>query len=195
MVSNSSTHTRNTSSSRGPPKEYPAIRSPSETATDTGTPKNDEEKPETLLDTHNRLIADILTRYRMIMMLATIQAEGERNNANPEAIAVAGLSMKMEFEGLYSSIKELLSLSRRMKELWIFGPLGRGDPNRKAKEEQIDKDAAEVSVLLSKLEGLSMKELAEKNGGTWEPLKEGESSQSTTAPAEAATSETLGRPT
>lgn len=34
------------------------------------------------------------------MMLATIQAEGERNNANPEAIAVTGISMKMEFDGL-----------------------------------------------------------------------------------------------
>jgi hypothetical protein len=34
------------------------------------------------------------------MMLATIQAEGERNNANPETIAVTGISMKLEFDGL-----------------------------------------------------------------------------------------------
>lgn len=54
------------------------------------------------LDTHNRLVADVLTRYRTLMMLATIQAEGERNNANPEAIAVTGISMKMEFDGLVS---------------------------------------------------------------------------------------------
>lgn len=54
----------------------------------------------TSLDTHNRLIADILTRYRTLMMLATVQAEGERNNANPETIAVTGISLKMEFDGL-----------------------------------------------------------------------------------------------
>lgn len=34
------------------------------------------------------------------MMLATVQAEGERNNANPEAMSVTGISMKMEFDGL-----------------------------------------------------------------------------------------------
>ncbi len=36
------------------------------------------------------------------MMLATVQAEDERNNANPETMAVAGISMKMEFDGLVS---------------------------------------------------------------------------------------------
>ncbi|KAG5978795.1 hypothetical protein E4U54_007016, partial [Claviceps lovelessii] len=49
---------------------------------------------------HNRLIADILTRYRTLMMLATVQAEGENNNATPETMAVTGISMRMEFEGL-----------------------------------------------------------------------------------------------
>ncbi|KEY72452.1 hypothetical protein S7711_10922, partial [Stachybotrys chartarum IBT 7711] len=52
------------------------------------------------LDLHNRLVADVLTRYRTLMMLATVQAEGGRNNASPEAISVAGISMKMEFDGL-----------------------------------------------------------------------------------------------
>lgn len=51
-------------------------------------------------DTHNRLIADILTRYRALMMLATNQAEGGRNNANPETVSVTGISMQTEFDGL-----------------------------------------------------------------------------------------------
>lgn len=55
-------------------------------------------------DTHDRLVADILTRYLELMKLATIQAEGERTNEKPEAIAVAGISMRMEFDGLVSSI-------------------------------------------------------------------------------------------
>ncbi|KAJ2967981.1 hypothetical protein NQ176_g9404 [Zarea fungicola] len=53
-----------------------------------------------LMETHNRHIAGILTHYRTLMMLATVQAEGEQENATPEAIAVAGISMKMEFDGL-----------------------------------------------------------------------------------------------
>lgn len=55
----------------------------------------------TRTDIHNRLVADILTRYRTLTMLATVQAEeGDRNNATPETMAVAGISMKMEFDGL-----------------------------------------------------------------------------------------------
>ena len=71
----------------------------------------------------------------------------------------------------YSSIKELLTLSRKIKELWVFGPLGKEDPDRKVKEAQIDEDVAKVSGLLDQIEATNMKELAGKFGGTWEPLK------------------------
>jgi hypothetical protein len=53
-------------------------------------------------DNHNRLVADILTRYRTLMMLATVQAEDEQNNATPETMTVNGISIKMEFDGLVS---------------------------------------------------------------------------------------------
>ncbi|PFH63212.1 hypothetical protein XA68_16651 [Ophiocordyceps unilateralis] len=121
-----------------------------------------------LMDIHNRLIADILTRYRTLMMLATVQAEGDRNNATPEAVAVAGISMKMEFDGLYSSIKELLALSRRIKELWVFGPLGDGDPGRKEKEAQVVRDVDRVSALLDGLDTSKLEALAVDQGGSWQ---------------------------
>ncbi|KAM0517493.1 hypothetical protein ACHAPE_005025 [Trichoderma viride] len=143
-----------------------------------------------LMDTHNRLIADILTRYRTLMMLATVQAEQDRNNANPEAMAVTGISIKMEFDGLYTSIKEFLTLSRKIKELWIFGPLGTEDQGRKAKEEQLDQDVSRVSQLLNQMEASKMENLAESNGGTWQPLvrEEMESMIVAAASAVAATS-------
>jgi hypothetical protein len=120
------------------------------------------EKPASnLMDTHNRLVADILTRYRTLMMLATIQAEGERNNANPETIAVTGISMKLEFDGLYSSIKELLTLSRKIKELWVFGPLSDG-----AQKEGVD--VSRVAELLGAMEARGMGALANGLGGEWE---------------------------
>lgn len=58
-----------------------------------------------------------------------------------------------------------------MKELWVFGPLGKNDPHRRAKEEQINTDVSEVSKLLGELDSFRMKTLAEENGGTWQPLR------------------------
>ncbi|CEJ82106.1 hypothetical protein VHEMI02194 [[Torrubiella] hemipterigena] len=128
-----------------------------------------------LMDTHNRLVADILTRYRSLMMLATNQAEGGRNNANPETVSVTGISMQMEFDGLNSSMKELLTLSRRIKELWVFGPLGQEDTDRKVQEDQIERDVAQVSGLLNTVDAMRMKALAEANGGQWSALTKEES--------------------
>lgn len=71
-------------------------------------------------DNHNRLVADILTRYRTLMMLATVQAEGERSNATPETMAVSGISMKMEFDGLVRKSPPFLpasSTAHRLLEL------------------------------------------------------------------------------
>ncbi|KAM0259842.1 hypothetical protein ACHAQJ_003086 [Trichoderma viride] len=142
------------------------------------------------MDTHNRLVADILTRYRTLMMLATVQAEQDRNNANPEAMAVTGISIKMEFDGMYTSIKEFLTLSRKIKELWIFGPLGTEDEDRKTKEEQLDQDVNRVSELLNQMEAAKMKNLAESHGGTWQPLVREEMESLITASAAAATATT-----
>lgn len=70
----------------------------------------------------------------------------------------------------FTSIKELLALCRKIKELWVFGPLGRGDPNARAKEDQIDRDVACVANLLNGREAAGLRELAERCGGTYEPL-------------------------
>lgn len=147
------------------------------------------------------------------MMLATVQAEQDRNNANPEAMAVTGISIKMEFDGMvrlafsnshfaetnqynqYTSIKEFLTLSRKIKELWVFGPLGTEDEDRKAKEDQLDQDVHRVSELLNQMEASKMKTLAESHGGTWQPLvrEEMESAIAAAAAAAAAAASASGR--
>ncbi|KAG6006712.1 hypothetical protein E4U54_000125, partial [Claviceps lovelessii] len=69
-----------------------------------------------------------------------------------------------------SSIKELLTLSRKIKELWVFGSLGQGNPEKRAVETQMDADVAQVAELMNGLEGRKMGELAARWGGTWEVL-------------------------
>lgn len=41
------------------------------------------------------------------MMLATNQAEADRNNATPESVSVAGISMQLEFDGLVRAPRAL----------------------------------------------------------------------------------------
>ncbi|KAF5661941.1 hypothetical protein FHETE_8221 [Fusarium heterosporum] len=159
----------------------------------------DSTAPTNLLDKHNKLIFEVLRSYRDLMNCATVQGM-ERNNQqdheaqvstlnfrDPETMAAAGIRTQRKFDQLYDNIKELLALSRTIKELWVFGPLDRADAHRKEKEEQIDRDVKEVASLLDDLDAISMRALAERNGGTWEP--QGEAASSTGAAAVATTAQ------
>ncbi|KAL2753014.1 hypothetical protein ACRALDRAFT_1072775 [Sodiomyces alcalophilus JCM 7366] len=130
------------------------------------------QESSNLLDTHNRLIADILARFRMLTMLATIQSEGESRNIDAQTIAVTGMSMQLEFEGLSTSVKDLLALSRRLKELWLFGRLGGEDEQAKAQAEQLDRDVVRCAELVNSIQAKRYASLASENGGSWEPLVE-----------------------
>lgn len=59
-----------------------------------------------------------------------------------------------------------------MKELWVFGPLNKEDPDQKAKEDQVERDVQRVAALLGDVEARNMKELAERNGGEWQPMRD-----------------------
>ncbi|TVY79828.1 hypothetical protein Focb16_v008472 [Fusarium oxysporum f. sp. cubense] len=140
---------------------------------DTSTPTN-------LMDKHQKIISEILRSYRDLMNCVTVNGmdkekqgdyEAQANKLNyrdPDTMAAAGLRTQRKFDELYESIKELLALTRTIKELWVFGPVDRADEHRKEKEEQIDRDVAEITTLFNKIDANAMRELAEKNGGTWE---------------------------
>lgn len=170
-----------------------------------------------LLDTHNRLIADVLSRFRMLTMLATIQAEGERKNVEPQTVAVTGMSMQMEFEGLVSrithshpycelsdsqippasqlgpsmphllsnnaqltirsqhtSIKDLLALSRRLKELWLFGKLGQGEGDARIQADKLQADVVRCAELLNAIQETRFAGLAAAAEGKWVPMGRGD---------------------
>lgn len=71
-----------------------------------------------------------------------------------------------------------------MKELWTFGPLGKEDPDHRAKEEQLDGDVRQAYGILCDIEKMNLQGLAGKYGGTWEA---GSTEEPTTAAAATAT--------
>ncbi|EXF84380.1 hypothetical protein CFIO01_02695 [Colletotrichum fioriniae PJ7] len=154
-----------------------------------------------LLDTHNRLIADVLSRFRMLTMLATIQAEGERKNVEPQTVAVTGMSMQMEFEGLVSRtthshpyrelsdsqippasqlgpsmpyLINLLALSRRLKELWLFGKLGQGEGDARIQADKLQADVVRCAELLNAIQETRFAGLAAAAEGKWVPMGRGD---------------------
>lgn len=106
-------------------------------------------------------------------MLTTTHVSGEPSADLPSSAAVSSISLRMEFDGLYSSVKELLALSRRMKELWAFGPLG----GREGEGERVEGDVRRVVDLMSQVEGGRVRGGAEQLGGRWEELRVGELGQ------------------
>ncbi|KAJ4141647.1 hypothetical protein NW768_000863 [Fusarium equiseti] len=154
----------------------------------------DSSASANLLDKHNKLIFEILRSYRDLMNCATVQGmdksnpkdyEAQQNKLNfrdPETMAAAEIRTQRKFDQLYDNIKELLALSRTIKELWVFGPLDRADAHRQEKEVQIDRDVNEVARLLDSFDMKTMKELAERNGGTYEPQASSSAAGPATAP-------------
>lgn len=61
----------------------------------------------------------------------------------------------------------------------MFGPLGKEDPDRVAREAQLDSDVSRVSALLSDIQSATLGGLTQKHGGTWEQLPRPESEVST----------------
>lgn len=139
----------------------------------------DRGQDTNLLDTHNRLIANVVSHFRTLTMLATVQADSDEKQIDPQTIAVNGMSMQLEFEGLNTSIKDLLALSRRLKELWLFGRLGAEDEQAKVQAERLEQNVVRCAELFNSIQGDRYGRLAEGNGGSWEPL-------STNPPAKAA---------
>ncbi|KAL4726423.1 hypothetical protein ACLX1H_007105 [Fusarium chlamydosporum] len=158
----------------------------------------DSTSSTNLLDKHNKLIFEILRSYRDLMNCATVHGMDSANQKDfeaqtskldykdPETMAAAEIRTQRKFDQLYDNIKELLALSRTIKELWVFGPLDRADGHRQEKEVQIDRDVNEVARLLDNFDMKTMRELAERNGGTYEPQAAASSAVPATAAATAA---------
>ncbi|KAJ5657767.1 uncharacterized protein N7484_001416 [Penicillium longicatenatum] len=98
---------------------------------------------------HNRINADIsqlLQRYENIMATATVE------NPSHTATAVETYQIDVESTALIRAAEDLLSLTRTMKEMWLFGKLDTiGEDERDVeRREKLDKDVLAVEKALRK---------------------------------------------
>lgn len=66
-----------------------------------------------------------------------------------------------------TALKDLLALSRRIKELWVFGPLASHDASTRRQADSLERDVLQVATLINSLEEGAMSSLAEGFGGEW----------------------------
>ncbi|TQS35002.1 hypothetical protein Golomagni_04591 [Golovinomyces magnicellulatus] len=112
-----------------------------------------------LIDRKERLVAELLTRFKNLVILACSPSEG---GAGKEVAAAQAFHMEVEstalvwenrdFSLVFSRIRateDLHRLVRQLKEMWLFGPLkGVGEGEYEGK---IDEDSVRVGELLESL--------------------------------------------
>ncbi|KAJ9299714.1 hypothetical protein DTO271G3_2598 [Paecilomyces variotii] len=101
------------------------------------------ESQPTVKSLHNRINADIsqlLQRFENIMATATVE------NTSYTATSVETYQLDVESTALIRAAEDILSLTRTMKETWLFGKLDTlGEDERDIKRrEQLEKDAVAV---------------------------------------------------
>ncbi|TQB75106.1 hypothetical protein MPDQ_003652 [Monascus purpureus] len=92
---------------------------------------------------HNRINTDIsqlLQRFENIMATATVE------NSNHASTAVETYQLDVESTALIRAAEDILSLTRSMKEAWLFGKLNTlGEDERDVKRrEGLERDALAV---------------------------------------------------
>ncbi|KAH9887414.1 hypothetical protein F4778DRAFT_756600 [Xylariomycetidae sp. FL2044] len=110
-----------------------------------------------IMDRHNRAIAQILTRFRNMVLAAAAPLP---QNAVIEHAALNRMAMETESAALITEIEGLLALNREIKALWIRGPLRRpGDDHER--EAEIDRKADAVARLYGQVVAMRDRALQE----------------------------------
>ncbi|KAI2780191.1 hypothetical protein F4815DRAFT_445743 [Daldinia loculata] len=116
----------------------PGLKKPS------AKPQQKKANRSTLLDRHNRAIAQILSHFRNMVMAATAPISQGGNVL--ELAALNRMTMETESAALISEVQGLLAINREIKALWIRGPL-RQPGESDTREAELDKQAADVARL------------------------------------------------
>ncbi|KAK8072658.1 hypothetical protein PG996_006006 [Apiospora saccharicola] len=76
--------------------------------------------PNTILDRHEKAIADILKRFLNMVVAAT---EPIDEGYTPEKASLNQMQMETETAALVKAIENLLGITREIRRLWMTGPL------------------------------------------------------------------------
>ncbi|KXJ94535.1 hypothetical protein Micbo1qcDRAFT_44632 [Microdochium bolleyi] len=106
------------------------------------------KEQNSILDRHNRMIAQILTRFRNMVMAATEPLP--RDGAIIETAALNSMTMETETQALITEIQNLLTLNREIKALWIKGALRKPGEDA-AREAELDRKAELVAGLFNEV--------------------------------------------
>ncbi|KAL2150541.1 hypothetical protein VTH82DRAFT_7104 [Thermothelomyces myriococcoides] len=98
-----------------------------------------------LLERKNILIADILTSVRDYFKLALARVD---DTASTGQTAERSLAMETKLSAMIKSTEDLVTLSRRIRELWIIGAL---KPVTGEADQGMDMDSEQVFSLLGAL--------------------------------------------
>ncbi|KAI8628734.1 hypothetical protein F5Y19DRAFT_112302 [Xylariaceae sp. FL1651] len=107
------------------------------------------KEQNSIMDRHNQIIAQILTRFRNMVLAATEKLP--RTSIIPQA-SLNTMTMEQETAALIAEVENLLALNREIKTLWMRGPLRKpGDAAEQAREKELDQQAAKVAELQNHL--------------------------------------------
>ncbi|KAI1492107.1 hypothetical protein F5X96DRAFT_628381 [Biscogniauxia mediterranea] len=130
-----------------------------------------KREQNSIMDRHNRAIAQILTRFRNMVLAA---AEPLPQSAIVETASLNRLTMEREAAALITEVEGLLALNREIKALWIRGPLrlpGEDD----GREAEIDRKAELVTSLYGQI--VAMKNMMAADKPAAKPLDQQQQQQ------------------
>lgn len=124
----------------------------------------DRNQPATtasLLDQEGKIIAEILRSYRDLVNFAT---EPITNKSSTGQASYNSMAMDLETQNLIKAVENLLSLTRRIRELWIVGPLRKPGDGGKT-DETIESEVQQVMGILNHLRANKRQQLVSEGGG------------------------------
>ncbi|KAK4150461.1 hypothetical protein C8A00DRAFT_36926 [Chaetomidium leptoderma] len=132
----------------------------------------DPKSADNLQERKNILIADIMTSFRDLINHAAAPVD---NTASTGQTAYSSMALETMMSGVIKSTEDLLTLTRKIRELWVVGPLkapagGGAHADARARAEQaMRQDADHVFAMLDGLRDVQrqrmLRQAADAGGG------------------------------
>ncbi|PSR83194.1 hypothetical protein BD289DRAFT_289596 [Coniella lustricola] len=124
--------------------------------------RNQQSSSTSLLFREGETIAEILQAYQKLVAIATDRIT---NKVSVGQAAHNDMAMKLETQRLIKGVENLLALTRRIRELWIVGPIRRPDDGGRQLEETIEADVRSVTEILNQLRSNVRQQSVTAGGG------------------------------